>query len=532
MRPKDWIDKKTKEAALKAFGATQLNNNQETSPYFVGKISADRKKITDPQGRQYNLTFTGNPNQYELAQRLSNDSAYVDARKNKQMNVDGNVRKSLISGFTIESIGEFKEFYIEDFRTGKRYVIDSSLYPSRVALGAVTISLWCMLSETGRDVFMASFPSPNVDSTAVATITCVNNLPSNDPLATFTTNPGFDQSTFIYWSIAENLVFDHENLVVTSEKSTKGTINLRDFWLESPYAYNDINSPFTPPIPPTNPNSLGYYLINIQESPGTQKSLYAPYGFTFGKIDNSVYLYFYSNSIAKSENFGLTTYVLDTNGNVHPPGSEIWRCFSVTWTVQRGSNVGLSVIDVINNITYSMQEAYFIDGSNPLIQIKTNTLFTYSNTPATYNFSWFQLSPKYSQYLGMDISCSDILPIFSRTINDNGIYRTPVQTLNKDVLESAPILMTRDFNISDQTLLDFGNENNVIFPSDILIGKLFPPNKLCIMAYDQENISTGRVVFLLEIVEDPDTQLPTIKKIRSSNISTSTNSFISDLLYT
>lgn len=114
MKPKDYINKKTKEEALKAFGATQLNNNQETSPYFVGKISADRKKITDPLGRQYNLTFSGNPGQFELAQRLSNESAYVDARKNKQMNVDGSILRSII--ITEDSSGisgnESPRFYL------------------------------------------------------------------------------------------------------------------------------------------------------------------------------------------------------------------------------------------------------------------------------------------------------------------------------------------------------------------------------------------------------------------------------------
>ena len=91
MRPKDYINKKAKEEALKAFGATQLNNNQETSPYFIGEISADRKTIKDPTGKVYKLTFSGNPQKHELAQRLSNDSAYVDARKSKQINVDGNL---------------------------------------------------------------------------------------------------------------------------------------------------------------------------------------------------------------------------------------------------------------------------------------------------------------------------------------------------------------------------------------------------------------------------------------------------------
>lgn len=97
MRPKDWIDKKTKEAALKAFSATQLNNNQETSPYFIGKISADRTKITDSSnGKVYNLKFTGNPREYELAQRLSNDTAVVNAAGAKPIQVDGGKKEPIM----------------------------------------------------------------------------------------------------------------------------------------------------------------------------------------------------------------------------------------------------------------------------------------------------------------------------------------------------------------------------------------------------------------------------------------------------
>ena len=89
MKPKDYISKKAQEEALKAFGATQLNNNQESSAYFVGKISADRKKITDPNGKEYDLIFTGSPKEYELAQRLSDNKAVVNAQNNKTINVDG-----------------------------------------------------------------------------------------------------------------------------------------------------------------------------------------------------------------------------------------------------------------------------------------------------------------------------------------------------------------------------------------------------------------------------------------------------------
>lgn len=90
MKPKDYINKKAQEEALKAFGATQLNNNQESSAYFVGKINASRTKITDPvTKKEYDLIFTGNPREFELAQRLSDNKAVVNAQNNKTINVDG-----------------------------------------------------------------------------------------------------------------------------------------------------------------------------------------------------------------------------------------------------------------------------------------------------------------------------------------------------------------------------------------------------------------------------------------------------------
>jgi hypothetical protein len=96
MKPKDYISKKAAEEALKAFGATQLNSNQETSPFFLGRINASRTHITDPTGRQYKLIFTGNPKEYELAQRLSDDTAVVNATAHKSINVDGNKKTPIL----------------------------------------------------------------------------------------------------------------------------------------------------------------------------------------------------------------------------------------------------------------------------------------------------------------------------------------------------------------------------------------------------------------------------------------------------
>lgn len=136
MKPKDYINKKAQEEALKAFGATQLNNTQEAGTYFVGKINASRTKITDPSTKkEYDLTFTGNPREFELAQRLSNNTAYVDARKNNQMNVDGEVSGTKLV-LSINS-GQTTHFYVKDIIAGRLYVIPDSWFPSSQIGGAL-----------------------------------------------------------------------------------------------------------------------------------------------------------------------------------------------------------------------------------------------------------------------------------------------------------------------------------------------------------------------------------------------------------
>ncbi len=136
MKPKDYINKKAAEEALKAYQGTQLNNNQETSPFFVGKINADRTKITDPaDGRQYDLIFTGNPKEFELAQKLSDNKAVVNAAPGKTINVDGDNGLALTAGWSpVEgTFNQFQEFFVFNLDSSKRYVVSSDFYPSTVS---------------------------------------------------------------------------------------------------------------------------------------------------------------------------------------------------------------------------------------------------------------------------------------------------------------------------------------------------------------------------------------------------------------
>ena len=132
MKPKDYINKKATEEALKAFGATQLNNNQESPSYFVGKINASRTKITDPAtGKEYDLIFTGNPKEYELAQRLSDNKAVVNAQQGAKMNVDGTLYRNylVLRGGAGTSSFPTSHFLLKDINKNRLYPIPDNAFP-------------------------------------------------------------------------------------------------------------------------------------------------------------------------------------------------------------------------------------------------------------------------------------------------------------------------------------------------------------------------------------------------------------------
>lgn len=128
MKPKDWITRRTKKRALEAYQGTQLNSNQETSPWFLGKINADRTKITDYFGNEYNLKYTGNPRTYELALRISQDTAIVNAAEIQFYQVDSSPSLGMVLGrdttyLYIRYLGQTTKYYlpITDVLSGKDF---------------------------------------------------------------------------------------------------------------------------------------------------------------------------------------------------------------------------------------------------------------------------------------------------------------------------------------------------------------------------------------------------------------------------
>ncbi len=128
MKPKDWIDRRTEKRALEAYQGTQLNSKQETSPWFLGKINAERTKITDYFGNEYNLKFTGSPRQYELALRISKDTAVVQADNIQFFQCDSSPSLGLVLGrdttyLYIRYLGQVTKYYfpIADVLAGQDF---------------------------------------------------------------------------------------------------------------------------------------------------------------------------------------------------------------------------------------------------------------------------------------------------------------------------------------------------------------------------------------------------------------------------
>lgn len=129
MLGKDYTRRAALDAALLAYQQGQLSVPQDTSPYFVGRINADRTKITDTDGTVYNLSFTGTPKEYELALRVSPTDAVVHAEDIKCISVDnsGNNLRILFGNYIYS--GELGNATIVDPGVGESpFVEDNSRF--------------------------------------------------------------------------------------------------------------------------------------------------------------------------------------------------------------------------------------------------------------------------------------------------------------------------------------------------------------------------------------------------------------------
>lgn len=138
MKGKDFVRKEAIQAALEAYKQGQLANAEETSNWFIGRINADRTKITDPQGREYTLHYTGSPREHELACRISDTVAVVNAAEIQRYTADAGSKvlmhvQSLPTGQT--TFDFFERNLILDINTGKFYKVPVSLLPFSSILG-------------------------------------------------------------------------------------------------------------------------------------------------------------------------------------------------------------------------------------------------------------------------------------------------------------------------------------------------------------------------------------------------------------
>lgn len=242
MKPKDYINKKAQEEALKAFGATQLNSTQEAGTYFVGKINASRTKITDPATKkEYDLTFTGNPREFELAQRLSNNTAYVDARKNNQMNVDGAMKKNRLVYFTnadisfIDNLNSYYSFDIMlfDFTLGVSVKLMSTLdLPLNAAISPVNdrpfqITPRACFDYTGNHLMVSVIYANNATDKGTSILSpCVGSITPDSGQSI--ESRGFDLSYIMVYKVYKNIkiVKSQEDYTITFTTSVTDTVGL------------------------------------------------------------------------------------------------------------------------------------------------------------------------------------------------------------------------------------------------------------------------------------------------------------------
>lgn len=170
---KQYTQKQAAAYAASLFQANQLNQNTPNSPFFVGHLSSDRKTVTDPQGTLYNLSFTGNPKEYDLCRKLSPTQALCIATANSCITIDGEVSPSLAiyeSGFTTRTIHyeagdvtyQFPHFSLWDFRQGiGASLFDTSnfdllLPPEGITTAAVArYPYFAKFDSTGKNVIVA-----------------------------------------------------------------------------------------------------------------------------------------------------------------------------------------------------------------------------------------------------------------------------------------------------------------------------------------------------------------------------------------
>lgn len=208
MKPKDWITKRTKKRALEAYQGTQLNSNQETSPFFLGRINADRTKITDYFGNQYNLKYTGNPRDVELALRISQDIAVVNAADIQFYQVDSSPSLGLLlerdsTYLYIRYLGQSTKYYlpITDVLAGKDF---SSFLGN--------------LSSNGKGVLLGTVEQRTIDNHQIAYYSAFTDfqlVPYNDDTANPYIYPiarGEDSYVVLPGAIVQNSIDLNDNI--------------------------------------------------------------------------------------------------------------------------------------------------------------------------------------------------------------------------------------------------------------------------------------------------------------------------------
>lgn len=353
MKPKDWIDKRTRQRALQAFQGTQLNSNQETSPWFLGKINADRTKITDYFGHEYDLTYTGNPKEVEVALRVSKNRAVVRADEIQFYQVDSSPSLGLVLGrdetyLYIRYLGQAIKYYFP--------VVD-------VLAGQDFGTFLGNLSSNGKGALLGTVTqeSDNHQVARYAAFTDFQLVAYDDNFTgaqyTYPITKGEDSFVILPGAVLENTVDLNANingLVDFPEPQTAGASGI---W----YPYASIGSLFSGYTPLQNVTFDGNSgIVDAEDFYGVpSRQLIQTYG-------NEDLTWSASPSTGLIQNY-IFTFNNDTNGNYKA---------DIIFTAINAYLVGLTEYDVSTGFL----DQFFNDVNDPPRQYPFNLLRQYDET--------------------------------------------------------------------------------------------------------------------------------------------------------
>lgn len=480
----EYLKKKVPEKILRAYIGRQLNSTQESSRWFMGKISADRKKITDPEGAVYDLQFTGNPKEYELACRMSNTLAVVNATEAQTIQVDGSITRGLVAGYEVTLNPTRVRLYIQNTESGQRFEIDESLYPATFdgsdsfTNGRVSVKL----SSDGRSLAIVCRGKNDINfsgyNRGTGSYSCSTyGTSSSTPSIVFTPNPAVD--LIINWVVVNSLSFTKQEdgtFKVFGKIFDAGSFT---FPFPSPILFHEY---FNPPVPP-DPENWDFIdgpYDTVFESGFDSSSGSSLANIFFDKLGQNYRLNYYGNfRIRRSE---IYTQFFVRNAFIPPPNFQSGFCDSfLPWVTREFALEGNFSIDLMRESIDFINSSYLI-GEAPTSSFTFNPLFAGKliNTPPVCTYK----SDEYSQLTVVEYHDEADPSVTSgvKRVTDKLIKSDFSPSLSGEELDfPTPLAITKDFVLYDQ---DFESlETDLGITPSAFLSKLNFPNNFKIRAF-------------------------------------------------